>query len=649
MDPKTPGDFNNLSVLSLESRMALPMRKLIEKAGGRAMSAPSMREVPLGDNAEAFRFLEELEAGDHDLLVLMTGVGLRTLLATLETKYPKDRILAALEKTKIVVRGPKPLAVCKMQNIPVAITVPEPNTWHEILAILREESLLAGKKIAVLEYGASNLDFLEGLRANGATVRQVKIYQWALPEDLGPLEAAMEAVLRGEVNVMLFTTATQVHHLLQVAGRRESALRRALHRVAIGSIGPTTSEALRERQIFPDYEASPNKMADLVEQMAAVAGEIVARKKARADEAWVRVSAGPPGAVPPAAKDRPQGALPDAAMLRACRRQAVDRIPVWLMRQAGRYMAEYQLVRGGVDFLTLCKTPELAAQVTLDAVERLNVDAAIIFADILLIVEPMGVPLEFKESLGPVIGRPLRSVEDIRSLRTVEPEAGLGFVLEAIRRVRSEMHPRIPLIGFCGAPFTVAAYMVEGKGSRNYIPTKTLMHEHPQAWHELMEKITDASVAYLKAQVAAGCQILQVFDSWVGCLSPADYRDYVFPHMRRLFSELPKDIPSIHFGTDTAALLDQIKAAGGDVIGLDWRVDIAQAWRALGEVAVQGNFDPVLLFSKPDTIRAEARKILESVGSQPGFIFNLGHGILPETPVDHVMALVDYVHSWPLT
>lgn len=637
--PIASADFNNLRVLSLESRMALPMQKLVEKASGRALSAPSMREVPLEDNSDAFRFLEELEAGRHDFLVLMTGVGLRTLLAALETQFSKERVLAAFSKVKVVVRGPKPLAVCKMQGIPVTVTVPEPNTWQEVLAILRDEALLSGKRIAVLEYGASNVEFLEGLRAGGAEVRPVKVYQWALPEDLGPLERGIDALLQDEVDVLLFTTATQVHHLLQIAGQRESALRRALHRVVVASIGPTTSEALRERQIFPDYEASPNKMTDLVEQTAARAAEILTRKNARADESWIRMVESPLPVVP----------LQDSPMLKACRRETNSRIPVWLMRQAGRYMAEYQLVRGGVDFLTLCKTPELAAKVTLDAVERLNVDAAIIFADILLIVEAMGLPLEFRESIGPVIGRPIRCAEDIEKLRPVEPEEGLGFVLEAIRRVRTAMHPKIPLIGFAGAPFTVAAYMIEGRGSRNYIPTKTLMHEQSKAWHSLMEKITSATIAYLKDQVSAGCQILQVFDSWVGCLSPADYRDYVFPHMRRLFAELPKDIPSIHFGTDTTSLLDQVKAAGGNVIGLDWRVDIADAWEKLGDVAVQGNFDPVLLFSKPETIFAEARKILEAVGSKPGFIFNLGHGILPETPVDHVMALVDYVHSWPIS
>jgi uroporphyrinogen decarboxylase len=258
----------------------------------------------------------------------------------------------------------------------------------------------------------------------------------------------------------------------------------------------------------------------------------------------------------------------------------------------------------------------------------------------------MGLPLAFREGTGPVIAEPVRGLEQIENLKPVNPEADLNFVMEAIRRVRREMHPRIPLIGFSGAPFTLASYMIEGKGSRNYVPTKTLMHEEPRAWHQLMEKLTVAVVDHLTAQAKAGCQILQVFDSWVGCLSPEDYREFVLPHTRRLFSQLPAVPPKIHFGTGTATLLALQKEAGGDVIGMDWRVDMARAWKELGPVAVQGNLDPALLFSKPEVIFAEARRLLEAVGSKPGFIFNLGHGILPETPVDHVMALVDFVHEW---
>jgi uroporphyrinogen decarboxylase len=635
-------DFQGLRVLSLESRMAKPMEKLIEKFGGKPQVAASLKEVPLEENSGAFQFFEELEKGKFDLVILMTGVAIRTLIKILETRYPRERIIETLtHKTKIAVRGPKPTAVCKIHNIPIAFTAPEPNTWHEIITILSEENLLQGQRVAVLEYGIPNSAFIEELKTRGAQVTQVHVYNWALPDDLAPLKQAIEDIIAGKVDLLMFTNAAQLDHLLKVTGsvKKELALRRALAKVGIISIGPTTSGALMDQQIFPDYEAKPNKMGDMVEQAAERGWEIVQRKRARAERCWVKLSPSPqPSPV--------EGEGAQSLMMRACRREKNDRIPVWFLRQAGRYMAEYQLVRKGIDFLDFCKNSDLAAEATLTAVERLGVDAAIIFADILLIVEPMGVPLAYKEGEGPVIGVPVRTVEDIEKLTNVEVKESLGFVLEAIRKVRRSMHPRIPLIGFCGAPFTVASYMIEGRGSRNFIPTKTLMHEQPKAWHGLMEKLTTASIDYLKAQVEAGCQILQVFDSWVGWLSPNDYQNFVLPHMKRLFSELPQNIPAIHFGTGNPALLKFQKEAGGNVIGLDWRVDISKAWNELGEVAVQGNLDPVLLFSNPEIIFEEARRILESVGSRPGFIFNVGHGILPETPVDHVMALVDFIHDW---
>ncbi len=635
-------NFEGLKVLSLESRMAKPMEKLIEKFGGIPQVAPSLKEVPLEENTGAFAFFERLEKGEFDLFILLTGVGLRTLLKILETRYPKDRILTAISKTKVVVRGPKPTAVCHMNQIPIHLAAPEPNTWHEIMEILGAQNLIQGQKMAVLEYGASNLSFLEELQTQGAQVIPVKVYNWALPDDTRPLQQAVEDIIAGKIDLILFTTATQINHLLQVTGsvEKELALRRALAKVGIISIGPTTSAELRERQIFPDDEASPNKMAEMVEQAARVGGGIVKRKRERAEKCWVQVSEVGAYCNTP---------LQEPLIVQACRREKTDRVPIWLMRQAGRYMAEYQLTRRNVDFLSFCKNPDLAAEATITAVERLGVDAAIIFADILLIVEPLGLSLSYREKEGPVIANPLRNLEAIEKLKKVEVKESLGFVMEAIRKVRQSMHPRIPLIGFCGAPFTVAAYMIEGRGSRNYIATKTLMHENPKAWHLLLEKLTTASINYLKAQVESGCQVLQVFDSWVGCLSPHDYQNFVLPHTKKLFSELPKNIPTIHFGTGTDSLLELQKQAGGDVIGLDWRVDIAKAWDRLGNVAIQGNLDPVILFSKPEVIFEEARKILEAVGSKPGFIFNLGHGILPETPVDHVMALVDFVQGWKIS
>jgi uroporphyrinogen decarboxylase len=333
--------------------------------------------------------------------------------------------------------------------------------------------------------------------------------------------------------------------------------------------------------------------------------------------------------------------------LDACRRKPTDRTPVWIMRQAGRYLPEYRALRARHGFLELCKTPALAADVTMMPIERFPVDAAILFADILLILEPMGVGLEFAKGDGPVIHRPVRTRADVDRLERVPAVTALPYVLETVRLLTTRLAGRVPLIGFAGAPFTLASYAVEGGGSRQYVHTKTLMYGDPPAWHRLMERLSEAVVDYARAQVEAGAQALQLFDSWVGCLGPDDYRTYVLPHMRATLSALVgAGVPVIHFGTGTAALLELMREAGGDVIGLDWHVDLAEAWRRVGhDVAVQGNLDPVVLFAPPEEIRRRVAHVLERAGGRPGHIFNLGHGVLPETPLEHVGLLIDAVHE----
>jgi uroporphyrinogen decarboxylase len=332
--------------------------------------------------------------------------------------------------------------------------------------------------------------------------------------------------------------------------------------------------------------------------------------------------------------------------MRACRREPTPYTPIWLMRQAGRYMREYREVREKTTFLELCKNPALAAEVTVTAVERLGVDAAIIFADILLILEPLGIELEFAKGEGPVIHNPVRTAQAVNQLRELEDANALEFVYEAIKQTRSALKPDIPLIGFCGAPFTLASYMTEGGGSKNYVHTKRLMYDDAGAWHEMMSLISRALVKYLNAQIAAGAQAVQLFDSWVGCLSPDDYREFVLPHTQTVIRGITAGVPVIHFGTGTAALLELMREAGGDVIGLDWRVRLDEGWRRIGhDVAVMGNLDPVALFAKQDVWRAQAKKILDQAGGRSGHIFNLGHGILPETPVENVIALVEMVHG----
>jgi uroporphyrinogen decarboxylase len=317
-----------------------------------------------------------------------------------------------------------------------------------------------------------------------------------------------------------------------------------------------------------------------------------------------------------------------------------------LMRQAGRYMPEYRRVRGQHQFLEMCRQPDLAAEVTLAPVDILNVDAAIIFADILLPLLPMRVGLRYEAADGPIIERPIRTEADLRQLPRVSIRESLGFVGEAITIVRRALSNRVPLIGFAGAPFTLASYLVEGGSSRQYQITKTLMYTSPIVWHQIMERLAHLTVDYLMLQIEAGADLVQLFDSWVGNLGPDDYRSFVLPYTRRVIGAIPAGVPVIHFGTVTGTLLELMREAGGDVIGLDWRVNLGDGWHRLGpQVGVQGNLDPVALFAETPEIRRRAGEILELAGGRPGHIFNLGHGILPETPVDHVRALVDIVHE----
>ena len=317
----------------------------------------------------------------------------------------------------------------------------------------------------------------------------------------------------------------------------------------------------------------------------------------------------------------------------ACRREPTDFTPIWLMRQAGRYMSEYREIRAKVSFLELCKNVDLATEVTVYAAERLGVDAAILFADILLILEPLGFDLEFAKGEGPVIHNPVREPGDVDRVRPVLDMGPLGYVPAAVASIRAALKPATPLIGFAGAPFTLACYAIEGGGSRHFDKVKVFMHRDPGAWDRLLTILTDATVVYLNAQADAGAQVLQLFDSWVGILGPDDYRRFVQPHMRRLFAGLNPATPAIHFGTDTSTLLELQRDAGGDVVGLDWRIDLATGWERLGSgVAVQGNLDPTLLFAPVEQIERQAQRILDQAAGRPGHIFNLGHGIMPPYP-----------------
>jgi len=649
--------FDGMEVVAFEGRHAAEMASLISKFGGVPRGAPALRETPLEENAAAFAFGEALFAPRLDAVIFMTGVGTRRLMAVLEIRYPQEKVVQALSKITVVARGPKPVKVLREFQVPVTITVPEPNTWREVLEELDENPRgfrLQGSRVAVQEYGAVNEAFLEGLRERGVEVLRVPVYQWALPEDLQPLRDAIQALVDGRTRVALFTNAAQVEHLLQVAtgsGWRERLLE-AFQKVVIASVGPTCSEALAGHGIAIDLEPVHPKMGALVQEAAQHAKDILGKKLGAGGQksealgsTSITVESGVDRAVEAPGKVEP-AAWKNSRFMRACRFEPVDATPIWLMRQAGRYMKEYRDLRARVPFLELCKKPDMVSEVTVTAAKKLGVDAAIIFADLLLIVEPMGMHLEYDQGEGPVIRPALRGAADVDRLREVDPEQSLGYFYSAIRQTRADLDARLPLIGFAGCPFTLASYLIEGGGSRNYRHTKALMYRDAGAWRALMERLAGSLARYINGQIDAGVQAVQVFDTWVGCLGPADYEEYVQPYTRMMLKAVKPGTPIIHFGTGTAMLLESMRDAGGDIIGVDSHLELDQAWQRLGDgVGVQGNLDPIVLYADQEFIRKRVQRILDHADGRTGHIFNLGHGLLPDTPYENVVALVEIVHQ----
>ncbi len=635
--------FGGARIVLFESRMASAMSEGIRRYGGEVISAPSMQEIPLEKNPEVFAFAERLFGGQIDVMIFMTGVGARMLIKILSTKYAPEKIVKALQSITVVARGPKPVTALYEYGIRAVIAVPEPNTWHEILETMdtHERGIsIQDRAIAVQEYGVPNEAFLQALKKRGARVVQVPVYRWALPDDTGPLTHAIREMAGGKAEIAVFTSAIQIRHVLRVASEvgLEADLRAAFKKMVIASIGPTTSETLAECAVEVDFEPTHPKMGSLISELAAQAGELM---KSKAGEEKVSIRRAEFKNDPAARKN--------SLFLKACRCEPVSSTPVWLMRQAGRYMKEYRRIRGRVSFLELCKNPELAAEVTVMAVEKIKADAAILFSDLLLIVEPLGFELSFVEDEGPMISGECVSVKDVERLNEIQPAETLKFVFDAVRLSRSWLPSHIPLIGFSGAPFTLASYIMEGGGSKTFAKTKSFMMSDPGAWRALMEKISRGLIQYLNGQIEAGADAVQIFDSWAGCLSPQDYREFVLPYTRQVIQGIcagQSPVPVIHFGTGTAAFLKEMREAGGDVIGVDFRVELDEAWSSIGyDRGIQGNLDPVVLLSRPEVIRARVKRIFDQAGGRPGHIFNLGHGVLPQTPEENVIALIDCVHE----
>jgi len=642
-------DFKGRRVVSFENRRAEEIAELINQAGGKALMVPTIREIPLERNTEAIAFGKHLLGGGIDALILMTGVGTRLLMKAMDMEYDTRDFVNALKSIKIIAMGPKPIAALKEVDLSPDYLVPEPYTWKDLLTMLDHQYAVRGKRIAVQEYGQSNPELIQGLEERGAQVTPVPLYRWELPEDLEPIRHAIKEIISsdsGSVDFALFTSGVQARHLFEVAEMDgvHDTLREAFKFVCIGSVGPIASRTIAEQGLAVDFEPDRTNMIHLVREMARRGEDLLVKKRAavlhgintnhwrRIDMAWHKA-----GDQAFAAKD--------SVFLKACRREKTPYTPVWVMRQAGRYQREYLKIRKKVSMLELCKSPELASEVTLMAVDRLGVDAAIIFADILLVTEPMGLHLEFVKGKGPVIYNPVRTQEDASQLRHPDNDE-FSYLFDAIKMTRRALRPDIGLIGFAGAPFTIASYMIEGGKSSHYAKTKTMMYREETLWHALMDRLTKILIDYLNGQIAAGADAVQLFDSWVGSLSPDDYRQFVLPHVRRLIDGINKSAPVINFSTGNPMLLPLMKEAGGDVIGIDWRSDLGQAWSVLGhDVAVMGNLDPIVLYASPKEMRAHVQRILDKAAGRAGHIFNLGHGVLPDMPPENVAELVDAVHE----
>lgn len=631
-------DFAGLRVAAFESRRADDLTRLIERHGGKAFVSPSMREVPLEDNKEAVDFAHRLITGQIDVVIFMTGVGFRHLLSAVEPHLDRQRFLDALADITTIVRGPKPVAAMKEVGLTPTVRVPEPNTWRELLATIDANLPIANQHVGLQEYGKTNASLIAGLEARGAIVSSVRVYRWDLPEDTGLLEENVRALCGAQRDVMMFTSAQQIKNLFTVAGNLglSEDLRGSFAKTLVVSIGPTTTELLRDLELPVDLEPEHPKMGHMVTAAAEKSHELLRRKQ------QVAVALSSP------TSDVLDNQAPwyDSPFMKACRREPTDVTPVWLMRQAGRYMAEYREVRAKTTFLELCKNPSLCSEVMCTAVKRLGVDAAIIFSDLLPILEPMGLDLEFAKGEGPVIHNPVRETADIDRVLELESVDSLHFVMETVRQTRNDLPADMPLIGFAGAPFTLASYVIEGGSSRSYLHTKTLMYRDEGAWRSLMERFVRAITKYLNAQIASGAQCVQLFDSWAGCLGPDDYRKYVLPYVKSIIAGITTGVPVINFATGNPQLLPLLAEGGSAVVGVDWRVRLDDAWQTVGyNRAVQGNLDPLVLLAGRDEIRRRAQDVLEQAGNRPGHIFNLGHGVVQQTPVDNAIALVDAVHE----
>lgn len=623
--------FGGKPVIFLESRRRKEMEDLILRHGGRPIGAPVLEEVPLESQEHLFTFFEAWRRGDFDCVLFLTGVGVENLWKALQKRYSTDEIRKVFESRFKLARGPKPARALNLLGAPAQLEVPEPNTWKEVLTCLENHNLLSGARLAVQEYGTTPVELYRAFVEKDVRVLyRVPVYQWKLPSEL-PFFPSLLELLQKERGFLLITSGVQIHNLLEAAERlhQKDLLQTALKSWKIASIGPVATQALREHGFEPLLEPSHPKMGFLVKETA--------------EKAALFFPSSDFLSVPDSSQT-----FETALFLQALKKLPTPRPPVWIMRQAGRYLPSYRRLRAGLSFSAFCASPDLCAQAAVEAQQALQTDAAIVFWDLPLLLDALGFPVTYPEGKGPFLPHPLRSTREVEQLEPSRVAENLKSLSETVVRTRRSLPSDIPLIGFCGAPWTLAAYLLEGKSSRTFPKLWAFAASEEKAFRELLEKLAVACQAALELQIACGVQAVQLFDTWAGTVSAPFYRNFLAPSVQALLSAVRGKAPTIYFAAEAAHLLPEFARLRTDAISVDARANLQEASTLLSAFALQGNFPPQLLAAGDvQTVRKETQKMLQEIQGRPGYIANLGHGILPDTPLENVHAFLETIRSFP--
>ena len=634
---KTTSQFKGLTIAALTEPGSEAIGSAIRDYDG----TPVLYELERDDRSDSENLIAEFAnrvlTAEIDKVVFVTGAGVNYVVEQVSKTVDRQRFLDCLSDTKTVAGSENAEIALKKIGLEPTVTVDSRKSWRDILMAIDRRAPVVNQTVA-LEESAAIHGLASGLEARGARVARIPVFPQTVPQRAQPAIDFFEQIEAGDFHAILFTStenAVKFCFLAKHFGRARLTSHLLDNHIVL-TVGTDAAEILIDRGFVVDYSTQATEIGPAIKEIAENIESIKNQKTI------IRVNMSGPAT----SNSDPNAPWYDSPFMKACRGEPTDVTPIWMMRQAGRYMSEYRAVRDKISFLDLCANSQLCSEVMCTAVNRLGVDAAIIFSDLLPILVPMGCDLEFVKGDGPVIHNPVRTTADIDRIKPLESNEPLQFVMDTVTQTRSDLPADMPLIGFAGAPFTLASYMIEGGSSRNYAHTKTLMYSDPGAWDQLMQHLSNSISLYLKGQIEAGAQCVQLFDSWAGCLSFEDYRQYAHPYVKKIIASLPSNVPVINFATGNPGLLPLLADTRAAVVGIDWRTRLDDAWQTVGyDRAVQGNLDPTVLLTNPAEIKKQAKFVLDQAAGRAGHIFNLGHGILPQTPVDNAIALVDAVHE----